>query len=292
MAARPISSATISFGLVSVPVQMYSAAESQSTVSFNWLNKNTGARLKQQYVDSKTGDKIEKEDMIKGFEFSKGQYAQFTVEEIKALEEKNTSSIDIVEFVPLEKVDRLFFDKGYFLGPGKGGDRAYRLLAAALKKAGLAAIGQYAARGKGYLVLLRPMENGLVMETLHFADEVRSIKELDLPEGEVKPAELGLAMQLIDHLRKEEFDPTQFKDSVRERMLEQIQAKVQGEEIIAEPAQEAQTQVLDLMEALKRSIAGGGSSSSGKKAVGKGKPAAKAKAPKESKVRQLKKKTA
>ena len=259
MAARPNASATISFGLVSVPVQLYPASESQAAVSFNWLNKQTNARLKQQYVDGKTGEKVEKEDMIKGYEFSKGQYVTFTPDEIKAMEEKGTGSIDIVEFVPLDKVDRLYFDRGYFLGAGKGGDRAYKLLTAALKKADLAAIGQYAARGKQYLVMLRPLDGGLVMEQMHYADEVRSMKDVPLPEGDVKPAELNLALQLIEQAKTSEFKPENYKDTVRDRMLGEIQAKAAGQDIVAEPAAEPQAQVIDLMEALKQSLAKGGS---------------------------------
>jgi DNA end-binding protein Ku len=282
MSARPISSATISFGLVSVPIQMYSASESQAAVSFNWIHKQTGARCKQQYVDAKTGDKVEKEDMMKGYEFSKGQYVLFTTEEIKALEEKkDTGLISITEFVPADQVDRLFFDKGYFIGPGKGGERAYKLLGEALKKTKLAAIGQYVARGKQYLVMLRPMEGGLVLETLHYADEVRSMKDVPIPEGDVKPAELGLALQIIEQLKTDAFRPGQYKDSVRERMMEQIQAKVAGEEIVAEPTEAPETQVIDLMEALKASLAGGsrkGSAKNGMKAVrGKSEPARKTK---------------
>jgi DNA end-binding protein Ku len=289
MSARPISSATISFGLVSVPIQMYSASESQAAVSFNWIHKKTGARCKQQYVDAKTGDKVEKEDMMKGYEFSKGQYVLFTPEEIKALEEKkDTGLISITEFVPADQVDRLFFDKGYFIGPGKGGERAYKLLGEALKKTKLAAIGQYVARGKQYLVMLRPMEGGLVLETLHYADEVRSMKDVPIPEGDVKPAELGLALQIIEQLKTDAFRPGQYKDSVRERMMEQIQAKVAGEEIVAEPTEAPETQVIDLMEALKASLAGSGSrkgsAKDGMKAVrGKSEPARK------TKVKQMRK---
>ncbi|HWO88294.1 MAG TPA: Ku protein [Gemmatimonadales bacterium] len=296
MSARPISSATISFGLVSVPIQMYSASESQASVSFNWINKKTGARCKQQYVDAKTGDKVEKEDMIKGYEFSKGQYVTFTPDEIKALEEKATGSIDITEFVPADQIDRLYFDKAYFLGPNKGGERAYRLLAEALKQTGLAAIGQYAARGKQYLVMLRPMDGGLVMETLHYADEVRSIKDVPIPEGEVKPAELALALQLIEQAKSEKFRPEAYEDTVRKRMLEQIERKVQGQEIVAEPTEAPEAQIIDLMEALKASLAKGGL----KGAAGERKPArraeraAKAEAEKPVKVKALKlrKKTA
>jgi len=283
MAARPISSATISFGLVSVPIQMYSASESQAAISFNWINKKTGARCKQQYIDSTTGEKVEKEDMMKGREFSKGQYVLFTPDEIKAMEEKkDTGIISVTEFVPADHVDRLYHDKGYFIGPGKGGERAYRLLTEALKKTKLAAIGQYVARGKTYLVMLRPMEGGLVLETLHYADEVRSMKDVPIPEGDVKPAELTLALQIIEQLKADGFKPEKYHDTVRERMQEQIDAKIAGEEIVAEPTEAPETQVIDLMEALKASLAGSGarkgSAKDGMKAVrGKSEPTKKTK---------------
>ena len=292
MSARPISSATISFGLVSVPIQMYSASESQAAVSFNWLNKKTGARCKQQYVDAKTGERVEKEDMVKGYEFSKGQYVLFSPEEIKALEEKATGSIDVVEFVPMEQVDRLYFDKAYFLGPGKGGDRAYKLLGEALKKAKLAAIGQYAARGKQYLVMLRSADGGLVMVTLHYADEVRWMMEVPLPEGDVKPAELALAMQLIDQAKSDTFRPEAYKDNVRVRMLEQIQAKVGGEDIVTEPTEAPETQIIDLMEALKASLAKGGRKAEGGRGAMKAVRGKAAPAIKTTKVKQMKRKAA
>ncbi|MFI5206920.1 MAG: Ku protein [Gemmatimonadales bacterium] len=270
MSARPLSSATISFGLVSVPIQMYSASESQAAISFNWINKKTGARCKQQYVDSKTGEKVEKEDMMKGREFTKGQYVLFTPDEIKAMEEKkDTGIISVTEFVPADQVERLYFDKGYFIGPNKGGERAYKLLTEALKKTKLVAIGQYVARGKTYLVMLRPMEGGLVLETLHYADEVRSMKDVPLPEGDVKPAELALALQIIEQLKTDAFKPEKYRDTVRDRMQEQIDAKIAGQEIVAEPTEEPETQIIDLMEALKASLSKGG----GMKAV-QGKPSA------------------
>jgi DNA end-binding protein Ku len=258
MSARPLGSATISFGLVSVPIQLYSASESGASVSMNWINRKTGARCKQQYVDAKTGEKVEKEEMIKGYEFSKGQYVTFTKDELKVLEEPKKESIDVMEFVPASQVDRLYFDKGYFLGPNKGGERAYKLLSAALAKTGLVAIGQYATRGKQYLVMLRPLDGGLVMETLHYADEVRSIREVPIPEGDLKPAELQLALQLIEQSRSAKFDPKSYEDGVRKRMLEQIERKVQGQEIVAEPTEAPETQIIDLMEALKASLAKGG----------------------------------
>src|SRR5574341_996156 len=216
MPARPISSATVSFGLVSVPVQLYSAAESSATVSFNLLHKKCGSRLKQQYFCQKDGEKVERDDMVKGFEFSKGQYVQFTKEELKALEEKGNNSINITEFVPLKHVDRIYLDKVYFLGPEKGGERAYKLLAAALQETGRAALGQYAARGKQYLILVRPMDGVLVMEQLHYQDEVRSAKEVPIPDVQVKDQELKLAVQLIEQGASEEFRPEAYSDTVND----------------------------------------------------------------------------
>ena len=258
MSARPIGSATIAFGLVSVPIRLYAAGESSAAVSFNWLHKKCGSRLKQQYVCAQDGEKVEKDDMIKGYEFAKGQYVLFSPEELKVMEEKSTGAIDIAEFVPAEQVDRLFLEKAYFLGPEKGGERAYRLLAAALQETKRAALGQYAARGKQYLVMVRPMEGGLVMEQLHYADEIRSIKDVDIPEGEVKKAELALAVQLVEQAASDTFRPESYEDNVRKRMLESIQQKVEGHEITAEPAAAPETQIIDLMEALKASLAKGG----------------------------------
>src|SRR5256712_10912380 len=174
MPAHSIGSATISFGLVSVPIKMFSAGESSAAISFNWLHKKDGARLKQQYVCSKDGGKIEKDEMVKGYEFTKGQYVIFTPEELKALDEKSTNTVEITEFVPADQVDRKYVEKSYFLGPDKGGDRAYRLLAEALKQTGRVAVGQYAARGKQYLVAVRPEATGLVMRSEEHTSELQS----------------------------------------------------------------------------------------------------------------------
>ncbi len=257
MPARPIGSATISFGLVSVPIKLFSASESQAALAFNWLHKACGSRLKQQYVCAKDGEKVEKDDMVKGYEFSKGQYVLFSPDELKTLEEKSTGAVDIAEFVPAEQVDRLWLEKAYYLGPDKGGERAYKLLAEALKATKRAALGQYAARGRQYLVMVRPLAGGLVMEQLHYADEIRSIDEVPIPEGEVKKAELQLAVQLIEQAATDTFRPQAYEDNVKKRMLESIQRKVEGEEITAEPTAAPETQIIDLMEALKASLAKG-----------------------------------
>lgn len=256
MPARNIASATISFGLVSVPVHLFSSAESKTNVSFNMLHKKCGSRLKQYYSCPKDNETVTRDDTVKGYEFAKDQYVVFTPEEIKALEEKATGMIDIVEFVPLAKVDREYLEKCYYLGPDKGGDRAYRLLVAALAETGKAALGQYAAKGKQNLVLLRPRDGVLVMEQLHYADEVRATTEVTIPEGEVKATELALAKQLIEQTASETFEPAKYKDTVRERVMDLIQRKVEGQDITTPdvPA-DGGGKIIDLMEALKASLA-------------------------------------
>jgi len=255
MSARAIGTATISFGLVSVPVKLYSAGESSGSISFNLLHRKCGSRLKQQYVCPRDEEIVAREDMAKGYEFSKGQFVMFSPEELKALDEKATNSIDIGEFIPLAEVDRIWLDRAYFLGPDKGGDRAYRLLAAALRETGRAALGQYAARGRQNLALVRPLGNVLVLEQLHYANELRSADEVPVEEGEVKEAELALARQLIEQSATDEFHPQRYADQVRERVLEAIQRKVEGHEITEEPTEAPQTRIIDLMEALKASLA-------------------------------------
>jgi DNA end-binding protein Ku len=254
MTARPIGSATISFGLVSVPVKLYASAESAVAISFNMLHRKCGTRLKQQYVCPKDGEIVERDDIAKGYEFAKGQYVLFSPEELKALEEKATNTIDIAEFVPLARVDRIYLEKVYYLGPDKGGERAYRLLAQTLKDTGRAALGQYAARGRQYLALVRPMDGVLVMEQLHYANELRPTSEVPLGEGEVKPAELQLAKQLVDQASSDEFRPQAYHDEVRNRVLAAIEGKVEGREITAEPEPATGAKVIDLMDALKQSL--------------------------------------
>ena len=257
MPARTIGNATISFGLVSVPVNLYSTAESKATVSFNMLHKKCNSRVKQQYICPKDDNEVvARDDMVKGYEFAKDQYVVFSNEEIKALDEKATGMIDIVEFVPLASVDREYLEKCYYLGPDKGGDRAYRLLAAARAETGKAAIGQYAAKGKQHLVLLRPRDGVLVMEQLHYADELRPTTEVTVPEGDIKPMELTLAKQLIEQTTVEAFDATKFKDTVRERQMELIQPKIEGQDITtADAPADTGGKIIDLMEALKASLA-------------------------------------
>lgn len=255
MAARSIGSLTISFGLVAIPVKLYSATQSASAISFNLLHKGCGSRLKQQYICAKEGTVVERDAMVKGYEFAKDQYVQFTPEEIKALEEVGTHAIDISEFVPIESIDPVYFDKTYYLAPDKGAAKPYGLLTEALKDSKRCAIGRWAARGKAYLVILRPIGDVLAMQQLHFASDVRSATEIEVPKADVKPAELKLAQQLIDQQTAEQFDPTAYQDELRARIEAEIQKKVEGQEIsVAEIAPEPSGKVIDLMEALRASL--------------------------------------
>jgi DNA end-binding protein Ku len=257
MPARAISAATISFGLVSIPVKMYSAAEPKSAVSFNQINRKDGSRVKQQLISSRTGEVVAREEIVKGYEFAKDQYVLFEPAELKALEAAATHTIDIVEFLHAEQIDRRYLDKVYYLGTDKGGARAYKLLAQVLVDTKRIAIGKYAARGKQYLVTVRPLENGLVMEQLHYPDELRSFSEVPIEEATVKPAELKLATQLVEQAATDEFHPEQYKDEVRERMLALIQRKIEGEDITQTAAAEPEHKIIDIMAALKASLAAG-----------------------------------
>src|SRR4051794_19148577 len=207
--ARSMGSATISFGLVSIPSKLYSATESGASISFNLLHAACGSRLKQQYLCAKEGTIVDRADMVKGYEFAKDQYVTFTPEELKELEEKSTQTIDITEFVPAEKVDAVFYDKAYYLGPDKGAEKAYKLLARAMKTSGRVALAKYAARGKMYLVMVRPTEDErLVMQQLRYADEVRPSSEVPVADTEVREQELKLALQLIEQIAHETFNPS------------------------------------------------------------------------------------
>jgi DNA end-binding protein Ku len=226
-------------------------------LSFNQIHKADGARVKQQLISSRTGEIVPREDIVKGYEFAKDQYVLFEPAELKALEAAATHTIDIVEFVKAEQVERQYLDKVYYLGPDKGGARAYKLLSQALKETGRAALGKYAARGKQYLVMVRPMDNGLVMEQLHYPAELRSFAEVPIEDVEIKPAELKLAKELVEQGSTDRFDPEAYRDEVRERMLELIRRKVEGEDITVAPAAEAEHKIIDIMEALKASLAAG-----------------------------------
>jgi len=255
MAARSIGSLTISFGLVAIPVKLYSATQSGSAISFNLLHKDCGSRLKQQYVCQKDGSIVERDDMVKGYEFAKDQYVTFTPEEIKQLEEVGTHSVDISEFVPIEAIDPVYFDKTYYLAPDKGAAKPYALLTEALKETKRCAVARWASRGKSHIVALRPVGDVLTMQQLHFASDVRPTSEVDVAKPDVKAQEMKLARQLIDQQSADAFDPGAYTDEVRARIEATIQKKVEGQEIsISETQPERGARVIDLMEALRASL--------------------------------------
>ena len=253
MAARAMGSGVISFGMVAIPVKLYSTVDSSKSVRFNMLRKD-GARLKQQYISAMDGEVVEREDRVKGYEFSKGQYVLFTDEEMKAMDAKSTNEISIHEFVPAEEVNAVYVEKTNYLGPDKGAARSYRLLAEAMRKTGKSAIATYAARGKCYLVMIHPLGRGLIMVQLHHQEELRSFDEVDIPDAETKKAELDLAIQLIEQVSSDAFHPENYRDEVRDYMLEVIDRKVHGEEIVVVPEERAETKIVDIMEALKASL--------------------------------------
>jgi DNA end-binding protein Ku len=246
----------VSFGLVSIPVKLYSATEASRAISFNMLHKACGSRLKQQYICQKEEVPVVREDIVKGYEFAKDQYVIFTPDELKAMEEAGTHTAEITEFVPLEAVDPVYFDKAYYLAPDKGGAKPYALLATALRESKRCALGRWAARGKQYIVMIRPVDEGLVMQQLLYAGEVRAMKDLEIPKTEVKPAELKLAQMLIEQQTSETFDPSQYTDEVAQRIEAAVQKKVEGQEITLalEPEGGGGAQVIDLMEALRASL--------------------------------------
>jgi DNA end-binding protein Ku len=256
MAARSIGSLTVSFGLVAIPVKLFTATQSANAISFNLLHKTCGSRLRQQYLCQKEGVTVERDDMAKGYEFSKDQYVLFSPEEIKALEEVGTHSVEISEFVPIESIDPVYFDKTYYLAPDKGAAKPYALLTEALRQAGRCGVGRWAARGKGYLVILRPIGDVLAMQQLHYAADVKRATEVDVPKPEVKPAELKLAQQLIDQQTAEKYNPEAYQDELRGRIEAAIRRKVEGQEIsVTEAPPAGDGKVIDLMEALRASLA-------------------------------------
>jgi DNA end-binding protein Ku len=251
---RAIATGQIAFGLVSIPVKLFSAAESSEKVSFNMLHGECGGRVQQQLFCPKDERTVERSEIVKGYEFSRGQYVLFNEEELKALEEKSSQQIDITEFVKSDQIDPIYFLKPFYLGPDKGGSRAYTLLARALEETGRWAVAKYAARGKGYLVVIRPLGKGLVMQQLYYPNEIRSMDEIELGDGEVKDSELKMAIQLAEMSASDEFHPEQYRDEVKDRMRALIQRKIEGEEITNAMVDEPRAQVIDLMEALRKSL--------------------------------------
>ena len=255
MAARSLASLTLSFGLVNVPVKLYSATESSSSVKFNLLARD-GSRLKQQYVSDKDGKVVERAEMVKGYEFEKDRFVLFTPDELKALDEAASHVIDIVAFVPEKSVDPIYYDKAYFLAPDKRGAKPYTLLTEAMRESGRCALARWTSKGKQYVVQVRVAEDGLVLQQLLYAEEVRSLKDLGIEHADVSGAELKLALQLIDQIAQDAYDPSQFKDDEKQRILSAIDQKIAGKQVVASAPAEAATgaQVIDLMDALRASL--------------------------------------
>ncbi len=255
MPPHSIGSGTISFGLVSIPVRLYSAAGSAG-VAFNMLHTKCGNRVRQQYYCPVDNVVVERADIVKGYEFTKGQYVTVTDAELRALEGEKSQVIDITEFVPLERVDPIYFEKTYYLGPDKGGEKAYRLLADAMTKTDRVALAKFVMRGKESLILIRAAQGGLMLHTMYFADEVRDFGEIEKGAGaKVKEGELELAVKLLGDLASDAFEPTKYADEYRQRVLDLVQGKVEGKEVVAAAPQQERAHVIDLMEALKTSLA-------------------------------------
>jgi DNA end-binding protein Ku len=268
--ARPIATATISFGLVAIPVKLFSTNESGARIHFNSIHETCGSRVRQQLYCPTDEVTVQRDELLKGYEFAKDQYVTFEPEEIKSMEIPSTQSIDIKEFVPLDQIDPLFYEKAYYLGPAVGGTKPYALLSEAMKETGRAALARYAARGKDYLVILRPFEDGILMQQLRYTTEIRSFDEVDLGDAVVDETELALAVQLVDQIASDAFTPEAYSDSVHDKILAAIEQKVAGQELTFAPRDEPKAQVIDLMDALKASLG------EAQEAPGKRKPAKKA----------------
>ena len=257
MAARAIGSGTIAFGLVSIPVKLFSTVDTTKAIRFNYLSED-GSRLKQQYIRASDGQIVERSERVQGYEFAKGQYVVFSEDEIKAMHVESTNAIDIAEFIPMEDVERLYIEKVYYLGPDKGAARSYHLLKEALQQTGRAALANYAVRGRSHLVLVRPYadteHSGLIMEQLKHHDELRSFADVPLESLEVGDDELDLALKIIEQRVNDKFEPEKYEDQVRAIMLERIQQKIDGQEVSMPPEEAPESKIIDLMEALKASV--------------------------------------
>jgi len=281
MATRSFASVSISFGLVSIPVDVYSAEIASTRLSFNLLHAKDGARVKQQYVCALDGEKVERSEMVKGYEYEKDRYVMFKPEEIKALEEAGSKLLNITEFVPLDTVDPMYFDRTYLLAPSRNAAKPYALLNEAMRQTGLCAVGRWAARGREYVVIIRPVKDGMLMHQLFFKDEIRTIKEIPIGDTpQLAAGELKLAKALIEQTTAKRFDPNEFHDEFRERVEAAIQKKIKsGKEIshfeTPDAAPEGLGNVVDLMEVLQRSLnksASGSKASAGARSTSARKP--------------------
>jgi DNA end-binding protein Ku len=271
MATRPIASGTVSFGLVAIPVKLYSTNESGSSISLNFIHEKCGTRVKYQYYCPTDDELVTRDELVKGYEFAKDQYVLFTAEELKKMEMRATHAVEITEFVPLAQVDPIYFEKAYYLGPDQGGEKPYRLLAEAMQETGRAALAKYAARGKDYLVLVRPFKDGLILQQLRYNDEIRAFSEVPLGDAKVDKDEMKLAVKLVEQIATDTFRPDKYADKVKTEMMAAIQQKIEGHEMTITAPEEPKAQIIDLMEALKASLGEGdepAAKSSAKKASG------------------------
>jgi DNA end-binding protein Ku len=254
MASRPVGSGNISFGLVSIPVKLFSATRSRA-VSFNLLHAKDLSRIQQKIYCPVDDAIIDRSELVRGFEVEKGRYVTFTDEDLKKLEASDEQAIEITEFLPLERVDPLYFEESYYLGSESKAAKAYRLLADAMSQSGRIALGRFTMRGKEHLILIRPFGKGLMLHTVYYSDEVRPAEDVDQAKNEpVREAELTLAKRLIDELTGKDFDPSKYHDHYRERVIEMAQQKAAGQQISEAPAEPRRGQVIDLMSALKASL--------------------------------------
>lgn len=274
MALRPLRNATITFGLVNIPVRFFTATKSED-VHFNLLHQSCGTRVNRKYWCTHCDEAITTDDMVKGYPIAKNTFVTFTPDEIEALESDDNRALEITEFVDLSEIDPVFFEKAYYLGPGAGGGKTYRLLSEAMRKQNKVAVARWVSGSREHLVVLRPFEEGLVLHTMYYADEVRDFAQVEKEDSPVRDKELGLAEMLINELTEEHFDPLRYKDEYRERLMDRIRAKSEGQAIISEPAADDRPgEVVDIMEALRRSLEGGGIASRPKRAAPKKAPAA------------------
>jgi DNA end-binding protein Ku len=260
MALRPLRNATISFGLVSIPVRFYTATKSED-VHFHLLHESCGTRVNRKWWCPHHEKIVDSDELVRGYEISKNKYVTFTDKEIESLASDNDRALEITEFLSFDQIDAVFFEKAYFLGPAPGGGKTYRLLSSAMKKQKKVALARWVASNREHLVILRPYENGLALHTMYYADEVRDFDAIEVESGNVSEKEIRLAEMLIDELTEKKFNPLQYKDEYRQRLIDRIRAKSQGKTITQdEPEPERGGDVIDIMEALRRSLGGGGAS--------------------------------
>jgi DNA end-binding protein Ku len=267
MAARPVAAGSISFGLVSIPVKLYTATRPKS-VSFNLLHAKDKSRIQQKIYCPVDDAIIDRSELVRGFQVEKGVYVTFTEEELEKLEAQEDHSVEITEFVPLDQVDPIFFENSYHLGCSPESARAYRLLADAMATGHRVALAHFTMRNKEHLVIIRPYEGGLMMHTMYYQDEIVSASDVDRGQNaKTKDGELDLANRLIDDLTHKKFDPSKYSDNYRERVLEAAQRKIQGEEaVVSTPTEPQHGKVSDLMSALKASLEKRGTAEKSKEA--------------------------